>query len=116
MEPFSQLGANSPGPGELKSLYICPPRKNALVRAIIACNRDPFQTKIRLTLAQFGSEIGLNDWFYYDADLFENDTMIYSHEGEGFPVGPGMELRSYSLNGQVTFKVLGEERYLRPPT
>lgn len=116
MEPFVQLGATSPGPGELRSTYVCPARKNALVKAIIACNRGSADTTIRVTLAQSETQIGLNDYIFFDTPLIGNDTLVYSHEGDGLPVGPGLEIMCRSASGDVTFKILGQETYLKPPT
>lgn len=116
MEPWKELGRAAPGPGEIRSLYVCPDRRNARIKAIICCNRSVSQAAIRLSLAQSETTIGLADWIFYNTPLYENDTLILSHEGEGLPIGPGQEIMCWSDTGTVSFKLQGEETWLKPPT
>ncbi len=105
-DSFKILGQAALSATTLTDVYTVPGSTEAVVSAIVVCERGGSATTFRISLAPNGAVDATSHYLYYDTALPANDTFIASI---GATIDAADVVRVYAGSANVTATVLGME-------
>ncbi len=100
------LGQSDPAATTLTAAYTVPGATQAVVSTITACNRDPVDTTIRISVAVAGAADSDEQYLVYDAPLEGVETKAFTL---GITLGAADVVRVYAALATVSFNIFGVE-------
>lgn len=107
MTDFYRNAQVDPAAGALTDLISTGAGGQTVISSIMVCNRNAFDVKFRISLAQAGAADAAKQYLYYDVALAANDTFVATL---GLLLFTSDVIRCYSDRGGVSFNVFGMEQ------
>jgi hypothetical protein len=105
-DAFKILGQADLAATTLTDVYTVPAATEAVISAIVICERAGTATTFRVALAPNGAANANSHYLYYDTDIPANETFIASI---GATIDATDVVRVYAGTGDITATVLGME-------
>jgi hypothetical protein len=100
------LGQYIPASGATDVMYTVPASTQAVVSSIVCCNIASTDDKLSIGVIGVGDTIAAKNVIYYQLPLTGYNTFVCTI---GITLGAGDMIAVYSLNGNISFSVFGQE-------